>query len=213
MRVVAAALVILIAITSRADAACLDEAAELRGFLATEIARADQWDLAWGLAFGGVSTAQTAAAITKFKPGGGFNADDEATLYVGAAKSLVGFGAHTITAIRVKLPPPDPDACVDLAHLRKALVKLGKAERQTFWLTHIGGLAVNLTGGAILWHERSFKVGLISVLISLPIGPFTAYTMPRAAWHRWRGERASWTVGLGGTSSGDGVVLSVGGTL
>jgi hypothetical protein len=80
-------------------------------------------------------------------------------------------------------------------------------------MTHLGGLAVNLAGGAILWHERSFRVGLVSVLVSLPIGPFTAYTMPRGAWHRWRDEKASWTVGVGGTANGDGVVLSVGGEL
>lgn len=212
MRVVAA-LVVLFALTSRANAACAEQAEELRGFLESELRRADKWDLAWGLAFAGVSTAQAAAAITKFKPGGGFTADDEATLYVGAAKSFIGFGAHTVTAIRAPLPPRAADPCVDLAQLRKTLAKLGKAERQTFWMTHLGGLAVNLAGGAILWHERSFKVGLVSILISLPVGPLTAYTMPRAAWHRWRGEKASWTVGVGGTARGDGVVFSIGGEL
>jgi hypothetical protein len=93
--------------------------------------------------------------------------DEEATLYVGAAKSFIGFAAHTVTNIRGPLPERHPDPCVDLAQLRKALAKLGKAERQTFWMTHLGGWAVNLAGGAILWHERSFKVGLISILVSL----------------------------------------------
>ena len=213
MRAIAVVIAVLLALSARADATCAAEADELRGFLAKEIASADKWDLAWALAFAGVSTAQTAAAVTKFKPGGGFTADDEATLYVGGAKSFIGFGAHTITAIRVKLPAPDPDPCVDVARLRKALAKLGKAERQTFWMTHLGGFAINLAGGAILWHERSFKVGLISVLVSLPVGPFTAYTMPRAAWHRWREQKASWTVGIGPGPTGDGVVFSLGGEL
>jgi hypothetical protein len=213
MKAAAAALAIVLATVSRADAACAVEAEELRGFLTKEVAHADKWDIAWGLAFGGVSTVQAAAAITKFKPGGDFNADDEATLYVGAAKSFIGFAAHTVTPIHAPLPARDPDPCVDLAHLRKTLAMLGKAERQTFWLTHLGGLAVNLAGGAILWHERSFKVGLISILISLPVGPLTAYTMPRAAWHRWRKDRASWTVGLGRTAGGDGLVVSLGGEL
>ena len=214
MRALAAAIAILVATASRADAACADEAEELRGFLARELSHADTWDLAWGLAFGVVSTVQTAAAVTKFKPGGELSDDEEATLYVGGAKAFIGFAAHTVTNIRGSLPARHPDPCVDLAHLRKALAKLGKAERQTFWMTHLGGWAVNLTGAAILWHERSFKVGLVSILVSLPIGPLSAYTMPRKAWKRWRNERASWTVNVGRAAySDDGFVVSLGGEL
>ena len=214
MKALATALLVLAATASRAEAACADQAAELRGFLEKEVAHADKWDLAWGLAFGTVSTLQTAAAVTRFKPGDGVMSDDEeATLYVGAAKSFIGFAAHTVTNIRGPIPERHPDPCVDLAQLRKALAKLGKAERQTFWMTHLGGWAVNLTGGAILWHQRSFKVGLVSILVSLPIGPLSAYTMPRKAWKRWRKEHASWTVGVGPTDLGDGAVLSLGGEL
>ena len=215
MRALVAAIVLLAATAARADAACAEQAEELRGFLDQELARADKWDLAWGVAFGTVSTLQTAAAVTRFKPGGAEMTDDEeATLYVGAAKSFTGFAAHTVTNIRGPLPARHPDPCVDLAQLRKALAKLGKAERQTFWMTHLGGWAVNLAGGAILWRERSFKVGLVSILVSLPIGPLSAYTMPRRAWKRWRNERASWTVNVGRAAhSDDGFVLSIGGEL
>ena len=90
-----------------------------------------------------------------------------------------------------------PTGCVELAALRKSVTQLGKAERQTFWLTHLGGLAVNLTGAAILWHRRSFAVGATSVLISLPVGPISAYTMPRDTWHLWRDESPAWSVGVG----------------
>jgi len=214
VRALAAIVAVLAATTSRADAACAEQAAELRAFLDKEVAHADTWDLAWGIAFGTVSTLQTAAAVTKFKPGGALSDDEEATLYVGAAKSFIGFAAHVVTNIRGPLPARHADPCVDLAQLRKALAKLGKAERQTFWMTHLGGWAVNLAGGAILWHERSFKVGLISILVSLPIGPLSAYTMPRKAWKRWRSERASWTVNVGrAAATGDGVVFSLAGEL
>ncbi len=211
MKLLVAIVAIAVAAPQRAEAACAEEADKLRAFLVNEAARMDKWDVYWGMAFAGVSASQVALATTRFKPFGTFDADYEATLWVGAAKSFIGFGAHTVTAVKVRMPPAKADRCAELTALRGTLEKLGRDQRKTFFMTHFGGLAVNLTGAAILWHRRSFGVALTSVLISLPVGVATAYTMPRRAWHRWRDESPSWTVGV---AAGEGsLVLSVGGEL
>jgi hypothetical protein len=208
VKLVLAVLVVALAIPQRAEAACADEADKLRAFLVKEAARMDKWDVYWGMAFAGVSASQTALAVTRFKPFGTFDADYRDTLWVGAAKSFLGFGAHTVTAVRVRMPPSREDRCAELTALRRTLEKLGRDQRKTFFMTHFGGLAVNLTGAAILWHRRSFGVALTSVLISLPVGVATAYTMPRRAWHKWRDESPTWTVGV---VAGEGsLLLSVG---
>jgi hypothetical protein len=209
VKLVLAVAALVLAVPHRAEAACAEDADKLRVFLTQEAASMDKWDVSWGIAFAGVSAAQTAAAVTKFKPFGTFTRDDEDTLWVGAAKSFIGFGAHTVTAVRVRMPAANDDRCAELTALRRTLDKLGRDQRRTFFMTHFGGLAVNLLGGAILWHRRSFGVALTSVLISLPVGVATAYTMPRNAWHRWRDQAPSLTVGVGASDSA--FVLAVGG--
>lgn len=208
MKLALVAIVLALAAPQRAEAACAEDADKLRAFLVNEAARMDKWDVYWGMAFAGVSASQTALAVTKFKPFGTFDADYEATLWVGAAKSFIGFGAHTVTAVKVRMPAPKDDRCAELTALRQTLEKLGRDQRKTFFMTHFGGLAVNLTGAAILWHRRSFGVALTSVLISLPVGVATAYTMPRRAWHKWRDGSPTWTVGV---AAGEGsLLLSIG---
>lgn len=179
---------------ARAD--CAQDADALRAHLTREAHRVRTWNTAWAIGFGVAAAGQFTLAALEEKPLGTFDRDYQETLYVGSAKATIGFLARVVMPLRVDLPAAEPDRCAELGALRASLAAIGKKERQTFWLTHLGGLALNLTGAAILWERRSFSVGAISLLISLPVGPTSAYTMPRGSWHRWRSERASWTVAV-----------------
>ena len=168
----------------------------LRTHLEREARRAHRWNTAWAIAFGGAAVAQLALAVTETDPFGTFDRDDQEILYLGAAKATLGVASRVVRPLRVHVPVASGDACTDVAALRDALADAGRHERQTFFLTHLGGLAVNLTGAVILAVRRSFGVGALSFALSLPVAPLSAYTQPRGSWHLWREQRASWQVGV-----------------
>jgi hypothetical protein len=178
-------------------APCDEEAVELRAHLDEEKRRTFRWNTAWAIAFGAAAATQLTLALTETNLFGEFDADYEDTLYVGASKATIGLLARVVVPLRVSVPAATGDACRDVALLRDALEEAGKRERRSFWLTHIGGTALNLAGAAILTYRRSFKTGAISFAISYPVGPASAYTQPRRSWHWWRERRASWTVQAG----------------
>ena len=74
---------------------------------------------------------------------------------------------------------------------------VGPRSVRRFWpvLNLFGGLALNVAGAAFLWSRRSLSVGAISFAMSYPVGLLSTYTMPRASWHLWRAEHATWTAG------------------
>lgn len=191
-------LVVALAVPARAAHAndCATEAAELRTHLTVEKRRAFRWNTAWAIAFGAAAAGQLTLALTKYRPIGEFDRDYEETLYVGAAKASIGVAARLVLPLRITVPPPAADPCSDVVALRSALADAGRRERRSFWLTHLGGTALNLAGAALLTHRRSFKVGAISFAISYPVGPANAYTQPRRSWKLWRERRATWAVGL-----------------
>lgn len=192
MRLAAALLVLLAARPAAAD--CATEADRLRAHLESAAPRVRRWNTGWAIAFGAVAAGQFALAATHTNPLGPFDEDYKETLYVGAGKATLGMLSRIVTPVRVSIPPPVPDRCADLVALRGAVKKLAATERNAFWLTHLGGLAVNLTGAAILWHRRSFTVGAVSFLISFPVGSLSAYTLPRRTWHLYRDESPAWSV-------------------
>jgi hypothetical protein len=179
---------------ARAD--CARDADALRAHLTSQAHGVRMWNTLWAIGFGVAAAGQFALAATKTNPLGAFDRDFEESLYVGGAKATIGFASRVVMPLRVDIPGPDADRCHELAQLRASLTKIAKDERQTFWLTHLGGLALNLTGAVILWERRSFTVGAVSFATSFPIGPIGAYTMPRGSWHRWRDERGSWSIAL-----------------
>jgi hypothetical protein len=184
----------LVVATPRAGADCASDADRLRAHLVQGQHRAHRWNIAWAIAFGGAAAVQFTLAATEFKPYGTFTQDDKETLIVGGAKATIGSLSRIVTPLSVSIPAASADRCGELTALRKAVVDLGRKERATFWLTHLGGFAVNLTGALILWHRRSFKVGAASFVLALPVSPIAAYTMPRATWHLWREESPAWSV-------------------
>ena len=193
---------------ARAD--CAQDADALRAHLTSQAHSVRIWNTLWAIGFGAAAAGQFALAAAEENPLGTFDRDFEETLYVGGAKATIGFAARVVMPLRVDVPAPDADRCRELATLRASLTAIAKKERQTFWLTHLGGLAINLAGAAILWERRSFSVGALSFAMSFPIGPISAYTMPRGSWHRWRSERAAWSVAVGPRA--DGWTLGVAGS-
>lgn len=215
--------------TAVADTAeCDAEAVALHAHLAHEAHRARRWNTAWAVGFGVTAGGQLALAATRTRPLGTFDADYEETLYVGAAKTTIAFLARAVMPLRVSVPALAAYArpCAALPALYDALDAAARVERRTFWLTHLGGLALNLSGMALLTSRRSFRVGLVSLAIALPVAPAVAYTQPRASWHRWRRtprpssapapRRDPWIIGVARgalADGGDGLAVFVGGTL
>jgi len=187
----------LLAAVPRAEADCAADADRLRTHLVGAAPGVFRWNTAWAIAFGGAAVVLYAAATTETKPFGTFDQDFKESMYVGGAKATIGAAARLVLPLRVRVPPPNADRCADLAALRGSLAKLAGQEKRTFWLTHLGGFALNLSGALLLWHRRSFKVGAISFLMSFPISPLSAYTMPRRSWHLYREEAPTWSVGVG----------------
>ena len=202
--------VIAIALAPRAARAdCARDADALRAHLTSQAHGVRMWNTLWAIGFGAAAAGQFALAATETNPLGPFDRDFEESLYVGGVKATIGFASRVVMPLRVDIPGPDADRCRELAQLRASLTTIAKKERQTFWLTHLGGLALNLAGAAVLWERRSFVVGVLSFATSFPIGPISAYTMPRGSWHRWRDEHAAWSIAV--TPRADGWSLGVAG--
>jgi hypothetical protein len=197
---VKAALVVLalasVAPRDAAAADCANEADRLRSHLEQADISTSRWNLAWTVAFGVAAAGQFTLALTEWNPFGEFDADYRDTLWVGGTKATIGLASRLVFPLGVTVPAANADRCVELAQLREAATGLAKKERQGFWLTHIGGTALNLAGVAVLWKRRSFGVGAISFAISWPVGLTSAYTQPRKTWHLVREEKATWSVGI-----------------
>lgn len=206
---VAASLAFVLAIgTARAEP-CEQEAAALREHLVVERHRTKRWNTAWAIVFGAATVAQVGFIAAEVNPtGGAYTTDTKETLYVGAAKSFLGVSSKIVMPLRVTVPSATGDACTDAAALRLALADAGRREARSFWLTHLGGLAVNLAGATVLTVRRSFAVGATSFALSFAVPPLSAYTQPRRSWDWWRQRRESWVVGA---SAGDGAQLWIGG--
>jgi hypothetical protein len=188
---------------------CAPEADRLRAHMEEAGVNTSRWQLAWTIVFTTAAAGQFALALAEWNPFGEYDDKYRDTLLVGGSKATIGVGSRLIFPLRAHVPAPNADRCVELAELRKSITKLGKKERQSFWLTHLGGTALNLAGVGVLWYLHSFKTGALSFAISYPVGITSAYTLPRASWKLWREESASWTVGL--MPSGEGTMLVVGG--
>ncbi len=193
---------LLVAIAPRAGHAdCAVDADRLRDHLVAVEPAVFRWNTGWAVALGTAAVVQFTLAATHTNPFGTFNDDFKESMYVGGTKSAIGMLSRIVTPLRVHVPDANPDRCADLTALRASVKKLANQERQNFWLTHLGGFAMNAAGGLLLWHRRSFKVGAVSFATSLPVAWLIAYTLPRKTWHLYRSESPSWTVTVG---AGDG---------
>jgi hypothetical protein len=170
--------VVLAASSARAEPCDGGEAARIDRLLRADRDDAVVWREAWGAGFFVAAAGQLGASAL---------VDGQAQqdgLEVGAAKASLGALSRLVLPLRVTVPPPATgDACRDLDAARGALRATKKAERRTFWLNLVGGVAVNVAGLLYMGLERdAWREGLIGFGISLPIGAASAFTMPRRAW-------------------------------
>lgn len=189
---------------------CAGDADRLRAHLEQADVSVSRWQLAWTVAFSAAAIGQFALVLAEWKPFGEFDDKYRDTLLVGGTKATIGVGSRLVFPLRVHVPAPNADRCVELAELRRSAAALGKKERQSFWLTHIGGTALNLTGMFVLWNRHTLATGAVSFAISYPVGITSAYTLPRKTWHLWRDEKATWSVGI--APSREQTTLVLGGT-
>jgi hypothetical protein len=173
----------------RAQTACDPaEAAELRAHLEQQASHARKWNIAWAITFGGAAVGSAAVALANPFP------ELQTGLYVSAGKATIGALGRVILPLRIPLPPPNADACADVAALRKAVAVAAKRERGNFYLNHVGGILVNGGGAAIIyWKTDSIGQALLSVAIGYPVGLLSNYTAPRGSWHLHRERAPTWT--------------------
>lgn len=209
-----AALLVAVALATIAPrdanaADCAADADRLRAHMEQADVSTSRWQVAWTIVFTTAAVGQFALALAEWKPFGEFDDQYRDTLLVGGSKATIGIGSRVLFPLRARVPAPNADRCVELAELRRSIAALGKQERQSFWLTHLGGTALNLAGFGVLWYLHSFKTGAVSFAMSYPVGITSAYTLPRKSWHLWREEKATWTVGV--LPSREGTMLVLGG--
>lgn len=174
------------AVACPADAGA--RAAALRKRLDRERESAARWRLGWGIGFGIASIGQGALVIAEVSPLGDYDEAAEASLLAGTGKAIIGLGARVITPIKVPHPKVTGDACTDLANAEAALALAAKSEKQSFWLNHIGGLALQL--GATLYiglaADDAWDEAAISFAVGYAVGVTSTYTQPRSAWREHR---------------------------
>lgn len=180
---------LLLAQPVHAQTACdLAEAAELRAHLEGQASHARKWNIAWALIFGGAAVGSAVVGYADPFP------ELQTGLYVSAGKASIGALGRIILPLRIPVPDPNPDACTDVATLRKAVALAAKRERQNFWLNHVAGALVNGGGAAIIyWKTDSVGQALLSVAIGYPVGLLSNYTAPRGSWRFHREREATWT--------------------
>ena len=180
------------AVALRPEAAgCALDDASLRAYLGDQATRIKRWNIAWGVVFAAGATFEYSLVAAKWNPFGEWDAEARAGALAGAIKASVGVVSKLVLPLRTaRAAAPTGDPCADLAAAEAALRAMAKRQRRSFYLNHIGGLAVNLTGVLILGLVAdTWKQAAMSFAIGAPIGLLSTYTMPRGAWKTARTPR------------------------
>jgi len=185
---------------TRAD--CASEATELRTLMEREREKAYTWNSAWAIIFGSVALLQFSFVAAKAKPFGTYDQEYKDSSTVGGTKAAIGFAVRVIRPLELRVPAPESEACADVKSLRAAVARAGKRERLTFYMTLIGGTAVNIVGAALLWSRHNFTEGAVSFATGAPAGPLSGWTQPRAAWRKWSERRVEWATALAPSDGG-----------
>jgi len=212
-----ALVLVVFAVTAGAgDAvACPPDAAEraaaLRERLDAERARAARWRLGWGIGFGVAAIGQGALVLAEYTPLGDYDEAAEASLIAGTAKSLVGMGARVIRPVKVPRPKVTGDPCTDLAAAEDAFARAATSEKRSFWLNHLGGLALQIGGSLYigLSVDDAWGDAMISFALGYAVGVTSTYMQPRGAWreHRRAPEARTWHVAPLVTPHGRGLAI------
>lgn len=183
--------------------------AEHRGLLEDQARRSRSWNAVWGIGYFVAAAGQFAfAAKPEWAP---IDVDDDMQkgLYVGAVKSAIGSAARIVVPLRAIQPDFDVnDPCGGAAAAEAALRITARKQKTSFWLNHLGGLAVNLGGSLVLGlGYDAWGAAATSFAVGYPVGLLSTYTMPRGAWQELR-ERHALTVTVSPMGNG----LAIAGT-
>jgi hypothetical protein len=194
-RIIAAGVVLVLALVAGAAAArasCPADAAErgakLRERLDRERAAARRWRWGWAAGFGAATALQAAGVLAEYTPTGDFDESAETSLTVGAIKSAIGMTARIVAPIKVPRPAVTGDACADLAAAEAAMARAAFSEKKSFWLNHVGGLALH-AGGTLyigLTVDDAWGDAAISFGLGWTVGLISTYTQPRGVWKEVR---------------------------
>jgi len=200
MRVLALVMVTITCLGLRTvEADCTADATQLRGHLERERATAYTWNSAWAIIFGSVALLQFSFVAAEAKPFGTYDQDYKESSYVGGTKAALGLAVRVIRPLELHVPAKHDEPCADVKALRAAVARAGRRERLTFFMTLIGGTAVNVAGSLLLWSRRDFTTGAVSFATGAPAGPLSSYSQPRASWRMWSEHRAEWAAGIAPT--------------
>lgn len=183
--------------------------ARIEAHLDREKRRARRWDNLWLITFA-TATAVQGAGIATETTLGEYDDAAEAGLAVGAIKSGIGALAHVILRLKVVRPGPRTgDPCADLEAAERALARTAANEKRSFFLNHLGSLALNVGGLLYLGlQEDEWGEGAKSIAIGYPIGMLAVYTQPRATWKARRRGTFEATVGVARRRDFTGIVLA-----
>lgn len=181
-----------------ASADCPVDAAErgaaIRARLDGERTSLSRWRWGWAAGFGALSAGQFALMATETAPTGGeFTDADEASLLAGGVKSGIGMLARVVKPVKTPRPAVTGDACADLEAAERALAITARSEKISFWLNHLGGLALQIGGTLYIglsvddaWGDAAISFGL-----GYAIGSISTYTQPRGVWKYHRSREAA----------------------
>lgn len=179
------------------------EVARIRAHLDREATRARRWNLGWTIAFGVLAAGQVGLRAAEWVPLDDYTEAAGHGLELGAIKATIAMGSRIVLPLKVVRAPDTGDPCADLEGARRAVRATARNEKRSFWLNHLGGLALNLTGVVLLGtYYDSWREGAKSFVLGYPVGLLSSYTQPRGSWH------FDLQVGVAPSPDGAGVVVT-----
>lgn len=186
----------ILAGNARADGACDEAAAEVRigeitRLLDDQARRTRLWNVGWAIGFSAVAVGQ---GVFTWKPSWSpidIDADLREGMGVSAGKAAIAALSRIILPLKGERfgYRPDETACSALPRAEGALAYTARRQKRSFWLNHIGGIALNLSGVAVLgFAYDNWGGALTSFVLGSAVGAASSYTMPRGAWkaqRRW----------------------------
>ena len=180
-----------------AESSCDEAAAVVRTDQIAEIldhdaTRAEYSRVAWGTFFGVAAAVELGGAAADYAPFQTETHTVRAAEIVSGSKAAIASLSQVILPLRIdRIAPAMPgttnSACHELASAENALRIAAHRERNSFYLNHVGGIALAVAGMLVLGiGEHSWGQAGLSVAEGYPIGLASTYTLPRAAWHAWR---------------------------
>jgi hypothetical protein len=174
--------------------------AQIVKLLDDQKAQADRWDLTWSMIYGASAIVQTGFAVSDVNPLGPESEYTSMASFIGAGKATIAFLARTATPLRVttvskgQLDAAGND-CVRRNVAVNALRATARREQRSFYVSHIGGLALHGAGSAILLAHGAKREAISSFVIGYLVGVLNIYLMPRWSTKRLRKGDLSSSVG------------------